>query len=239
MPAYNAEKFISESIDSVIAQTYTNWELVVVNDNSSDSTLQILERYSCKDSRIVVDSNTSGLHGAANTRNIALNLARGEYIAFLDSDDIWEKDKLQQQLTIMKEKGYNACHSSYTRINEVGVILSSVHCMPLVGYKDQLKGNRIPNLTGVYNRNSIGLFLQNNVGHEDYDMWLKILKNTDSIGVTSCLARYRVSNTSLSSNKLKAAIWHYNILCGNEDVAPFKRWYYFFYYIFNALLKRI
>ncbi|PMH10305.1 hypothetical protein BCU75_10745 [Vibrio splendidus] len=239
MPAYNAEKYISESIDSVIAQTYTNWELVVVNDNSTDTTFSILENYSEQEPRMVVESNTSGMHGAANARNVALKLAKGEYIAFLDSDDAWEKDKLLLQVNTMKEKGYSASHSSYTRIDEVGDTLSSVSCMPLVKYKDQLKGNRIPNLTGIYKRSSIGLFLQNNIGHEDYDMWLDVLGKVDSVGIQKNLAKYRVSCGSLSSNKFRAAIWHYKILSRRADVKVPLRFYYFIFYIVNATLKRI
>ncbi|TKF34097.1 glycosyltransferase family 2 protein [Vibrio kanaloae] len=239
MPAYNSEAVIRESINSVICQTYSNWELVICDDGSTDNTGLILKEYNEKDPRVKVISNVSGVKGAASARNCALNVSTGRYISFLDSDDTWLSRKLELQLGAMNEGNYSVSHSSYIRVDENGKELNKVKCMELVTYKDQVKSNRIPNLTGVYDRDSIGLILQNNIGHEDYDMWLEILSKADSVGIQEPLANYRVSSTSLSSNKIKAAIWHFKILNKQDNISFIFKVYYYYCYIFNALLKRI
>ena len=239
MPAFNAKRFVRESIQSVINQTYLNWELIIVDDNSTDETEHILREFQKFDSRIVIKKNTLHNNGAAYARNVALNIACGQFIAFLDSDDTWEKEKLQIQISTMLKNGYNVSHSAYTRVDEKGEALNVVSACEKVGYKEQLRGNKIGNLTGVYNRDSLCIFYQENIWHEDYEMWLRILKEADSIGIESSLANYRVYSNSLSSNKVKAARWHYDILCMQKGLSTISRFYYFLHYIFSAFSKRI
>ncbi|PTP00084.1 glycosyl transferase [Vibrio sp. 10N.286.45.A3] len=239
MPAYNSGRYISQSIESVIEQTYANWELIVVNDGSVDETRDIVNHYIARDDRIILVDNKSALKGAYNARNLGLENSTGNYIAFLDSDDVWLNSKLSIQIKEMKEKGYYASHSSYIRIDSAGKKINLIEVLESVTYKEQLKSNRIPNLTGIYDQTKIGIVKQNNIGHEDYDMWLRVLKKTPSIGMNKPLAYYRVVNGSLSSNKIKAAIWHYNILKNQEDIGFVKRCFYFFFYIYYAVSKRI
>ncbi|MEZ8833789.1 glycosyltransferase family 2 protein [Vibrio cyclitrophicus] len=238
MPAYNAGKFISESINSVLSQTYTDWQLIIIDDNSSDDTYEIVRNYLKKDSRICLLKNESDKKGAYQARNIGLESATGRYIAFLDSDDLWLPEKLKIQIDAMVRSASVASHSSYIRIDEVGAQLGKVNVNKLVTYKDQLKSNRIPNLTGIYDRSLVGVVMQRNIGHEDYDMWLRILKCSSSIGITEPLALYRVVSGSLSSNKLKAMSWHYKILLERKELNFIQRNYYFLCYIFFAVIKR-
>ncbi|WP_170107507.1 glycosyltransferase family 2 protein [Photobacterium indicum] len=239
MPAHNASKHIMESIDSVLAQTYVHWELVIINDRSVDKTLDIIEKYSLIDERVKFFSNTLDQGGAYLARNIGLKKASGKFIAFLDSDDRWHPRKLEVQLSEMQRLGYHACHTSYVRVSDTGSIINSVQCKRHVTYKDQLKTNHIPNLTGLYNREVLGTILQKNIGHEDYDMWLVILSMVPSLGIKEKLAYYRVADGSLSSNKFKSAMWHYKILHSQGSISFLYKQYYFLFYIYFALLKRL
>ena len=142
MPAYNAEKYIEEAIESVLKQTYRNWELIIVNDCSIDATEQIVKKYQEKDERIKFHSLTEN-HGVANARNTALQNAVGRYIAFLDSDDMWLPEKLEKQIGFMKINNYVFTYHQYRHFasrDKVGKIVN----IPLkLGYKEALKGNII------------------------------------------------------------------------------------------------
>lgn len=238
MPAYNAERFIEESITSVIAQTYNNWELIVIDDDSSDSTRTIVENIAKSSCNVFLIDNIKKPKGAASARNSGLEFAKGRYIAFLDSDDVWLPEKLSSQIALMKKSNYFASHSSYFRVDQYGQNINAVMCKEFVAYKDQLRSNYIPNLTGIYDREFVGLVYQNCIGHEDYDMWLNILNKVPSIGLSMPLAKYRVLDDSLSSNKLNAALWHYKILSNQKGVGFLYRMYLFHSYLFYAILKR-
>ncbi|WP_336929156.1 glycosyltransferase family 2 protein [Vibrio cholerae] len=237
MPAHNAKEFIATSITSVLEQTYAFFELIIVNDRSTDDTKSEIEKFS--DERVVVINNESDHGGVSIARNIGIKKARGEYIAFLDSDDYWFPQKLDLQLKAMKDTGLSICHSSYYRVNHIGGKINQVPVLEHVRYKDQLLGNKIPNLTGIYNCNKLGVFEQKDIGHEDYEMWLRILRKGDSIGLDLPLACYRVLPKSVSSDKIKAAMWHYKILASLSDIGFLKRKFLFVCYIISALKKRL
>ena len=238
MPTYNAELTIKKSVNSVLSQTYSNLELVIVNDASSDSTLSIIEKIAAKDKRVRVISNESN-SGVAMSRNKAIKAATGDYIAFLDSDDTWEVTKLESQINLMDLKGYNVSHGSYKRIDELGNVVSISNAKQIVCYKDMLSTNHIGNLTGMYNCKLLGKFYQNDLGHEDYKMWLVILRNNDSIGDTSVLSSYRVGPNGISSNKLKAMKWHFDILYKELNGNILLSFYYLIKYSLYAIYKRI
>ncbi|WP_261818010.1 glycosyltransferase family 2 protein [Vibrio gallicus] len=240
MPAYNASQTISKSIQSVIQQTYVNWELIIVNDRSTDNTTKIIESHANNDGRIRLFNNTNE-KGVVGARNKAIELAKGTYIAFLDSDDYWEPEKLNIQIDLLlRSENVHASHSSYRRVNQDYIFLSEVACKPLVTYKDMLKYNNIGNLTGIYNCKAIGKIYQKNIGHEDFEMWLNILKLTDSIGSKECLANYYCSANSLSSNKIKSAKWHLDILrselSGRSNIYIY---WNFLHYIIVNIFKRL
>lgn len=240
MPCYNGERFIFKAIDSVLKQDYDNWELIVCDDNSTDGSKSIIEHF--YDDRINYILNESG-NGVASARNSCIAEAKGQYICFLDCDDFWIPEKLSTQIYAMRKHNYNVCHGSYTRfvsnshgeVIEVGSVISKA----VVNYSDMLTGNKIGNLTGIYDVSVIGKVFQEDIGHEDYLMWLNIVKKADALGVASNLAYYRVAENSVSSNKFKAIIWHYNILRHSLGFSSFRAGYFFFRYLSSSVGKRI
>ncbi|MCD9535531.1 glycosyltransferase [Photobacterium carnosum] len=237
-PSYNCIATIEKTINSVLSQTIEDWEMLIVDDCSTDSSYDLISNIYNTDKRIKITKNTINL-GAPKSRNKLIGLSTGEYIAFLDTDDIWHPKKLELQIEAMNNNKCFASHSCYYRVDECGNKLSLVKPKENVKYKDMLTHNHIGNLTGIYNAKVIGKFHQKNMGHEDYEMWLRILKKTDSIGVLEPLASYTVSAKSLSSNKFKAAKWHYNILRNEIGLNTLKSSFYFSHYVFNAIKTRL
>ncbi|MGE6648187.1 glycosyltransferase family 2 protein [Shewanella colwelliana] len=237
MPSFNSGETISKSIISVIEQTYTNWELLIVDDCSTDNTISIINSFD--DERIKLFKLNINSGSPVSPRNLAINEAAGDYISFLDSDDLWSSDKLETQISNMTSNGYFISHSSYHRIDEFDVPLNVVSAPSVVSFDRLLYGNCIGNLTGIYNCKVLGKFYQKNIGHEDYLMWLEILSKNNSIGITKPLASYRVLSKSVSSNKFRALYWHYNILRNELKINPFKACYYMCFYLFNAFTKRL
>ncbi|MCU8055572.1 glycosyltransferase [Shewanella sp. SM34] len=236
MPSYNSGKTISDAIQSVLSQTYSDWELIIIDDFSTDLTLSIINSF-C-DSRIKVISMESNSGSPVKPRNCGILQAAGDYISFLDSDDIWFPNKLEIQLSEMQSKGYFVSHSSYNRVDVDGLLLKSVYTPTFVDFNKLLHGNCIGNLTGIYNSNVLGKFYQKDIGHEDYLMWLQILSKSPSLGISQPLAAYRVVDSSVSSNKLKAMMWHYNILKHEMNLASFKVCLLMVSYLFKAVVKR-
>lgn len=236
MPCFNGANTIKGSIESVISQSYSNWELLITDDSSTDNSIQIIESFS--DERIILLKNT-GSRGVANARNFSIQHARGEFIAFLDCDDMWFSSKLFLQLEALKHSGLNVCHSSYVRFKDSGEELGVVNARGLVTFSDMLTGNKIGNLTGIYNCSLLGKFYQKQIGHEDYLMWFEILKKSNSIGLEFCLASYRVSSSSVSSNKFKALIWHYRIIRNELGFSWLRSSYFLLRYIVGGVLKRV
>lgn len=234
MPAYNCSRTISRAISSVINQSHINWELLITNDNSSDETRDVIEQF--KDSRIKCINNTEN-EGIFNARNKSISQAKGTYIAFLDSDDSWLSKKLEIQLDKMKGTGHLMSHSSYYQVNKQEITLSQINARNLVRYQDMLGSNYIGNLTGIYNCQKLGKFYQKNIGHEDYEMWLRILKRTNSIGVNIPLANYKINNKSHSSYKLQCARWHFNILRKELGLSKLKACFYFSKYMAGSLFN--
>lgn len=236
MPAYNAGKFIRESINSVLAQTYNDWRLYIVDDASTDETSAIIKQI--KDDRVeytLLERNA----GVANARNIAIEKAQGKYIAFLDSDDLWEKDKLERQVGLLAH-GYDVVCGNYSTFLADSNHAISVRTSPIeFNYYDMLSCNRIGNLTGIYNRNSLGKFYQENCGHEDYLMWLSVMKTAKKAAcVQDVIARYRLSESSLSGNKLVAAKWQWHIYRNKMLLSLPDSLYYWLRYASIALRRK-
>lgn len=234
MPAYNAELYISTSIESVLSQKYQNIELIIVDDCSTDSTRSILMGYKNKVKVILLDRNV----GVAEARNVGIDYSNGQYISFLDSDDVWLPEKIQKQLDLLRSVGGVCSHTSYIRFSDSKDSTNIVVAKPKVTFSDMLKGNQIGNLTGLYDASYLGVFKQKKIGHEDYLMWLSILKNTDSFGVEKPLAMYRVREGSVSSNKIKAIQWQFKILKTEMKQNSIASLYYLSIYICKSVLKR-
>ena len=211
MPSYNTGKFIKETINSVIAQTYSNWELIIVDDCSTDNTDEIVK--SINDNRIIYLKNETN-SGAAISRNKALREAKGRWIAFLDSDDLWKNDKLEKQIKFMKENNCYFSYTNYIEIDENGNINGKRVTGPKKITKTGMFNYCWPGcLTVMYDANKIGLIqIEDIKKNNDYAMWLKVCKKADCYLLSEDLAMYRKRSGSISNHSYwKLIKWHYKL----------------------------
>ena len=240
MPSYNTGQFIGESIKSVLSQTYDTWELIIVDDCSTDDTDAIVSSFS--DSRIKYYKNNSN-YGAAMSRNIALKRAHGKYVAFLDSDDLWHKDKLLKQVSFMRTNGFSFSYTDYEEINtngdRTGVIVSG----PKIITKSGMYNYCWPGcLTVMYDAFSIGLIeIKKIEKNNDYALWLEICSKEKCHLLKEQLAFYRRGRVgSISSHKTKELIkWHYKVwrVCKNKN--PFLSFVLTIRNLFFGIIKKI
>jgi len=241
MPCHNGDKYIREAIESVIAQTFTDWELLVINDNSSDTSVSIISEFTERDSRIKLLNLAESNGMPSAPRNMGITEAQGQYIAFLDCDDKWLPSKLENQLKLFEDNNCVVAFSYYKKMDENGNIHDSVIYSPAnVKYNKLLNGNCIGNLTGMYDSAKVGKIYQKSVHHEDYLMWLEILKsglvakNTNTVE-----AVYRESKKSTSGNKLAAFVWTWQIYRSELKLNIFSAFFHFITYAFKAVIKFI
>ena len=240
-PSYNSSKFIKECIDSVLFQTYTDWELLIVDDCSTDNSRDIISKLSDKDERIksiFLEKNI----GAASARNIAIKKAKGKYIAFLDSDDLWKSVKLEKQLLFMNENDIAFSFSTYQFMSEDGKILANIVKAPKkMFYNSYLKNTIIGCLTVIIDREKTGDFEMPNIrSSHDMALWLLVMKRGFSAyGLDENLANYRVVSSSNTANKLKAAKDVWNVYRNVENLPLLYSAWCFVQYVFNAVKKRI
>jgi len=239
MPSYKSELFISNSLDSVIAQTYQNWELIIVDDMSPDNSNELIEEYIKKDSRIKLiqlDENS----GPAIARNRAIKEAKGRYIAFLDSDDYWHKDKLAKQLKFMQDHKCELSFTAYESIEELtGETIKKITVPLRVDYETLLKQNIMGCLTVIYDTQRLGkVMMPDIIKRQDYALWLNLLKQVPyAYGLDEPLAYYRVRNFSVSSNKIIASKYHWRVLRDIEKLPLYKAIYYFGWYTYKSIIK--
>lgn len=241
MPVYNAEKYVALAIDSVLAQSYSDWELLIIDDCSTDSSAAIINKYVEKYQRIRLFHTKKASGSPTMPRNMGVKMAKGRYIAFLDSDDIWLPNKLEEQLPFFDNPDTAVVFSNYEKITEIGLRSNRVVYAPQkVDYKRLLRGNVIGNVTGVYDTNKVGKIFFQSVHHEDYVLWLSILKkgyiacNTNTV-----TALYRLRRQSVSSNKLKTLGWQWHIYINVEHINHFKAAYLFICYACKAFQKAL
>ncbi|WP_300278913.1 glycosyltransferase family 2 protein [Peptacetobacter sp.] len=238
-PMYNSERYIVSTIESVLNQTYKDWEMIIVDDCSTDSSSEIAKSYSEKDERIKY-IRTEKNAGVSNARNVALKMATGSFLAFLDSDDTWEKEKLEKQIDFMKKNEYVITFTAYELMDENSNKIHKEIMVPeSVDYKTLLKGNVLGCLTVIIDRKKLGFEIKmSGERHEDYVLWLSILKKgIKAYGLNEILAAYRKSSNSLSGNKFKAAKWTWNIYRNIEKIPLPKAIYYFINYAINGIKK--
>lgn len=239
MAAFNREKYISESIDSVCSQTYDDWELIVSDDGSTDKTCNIVNAYIKKDSRIKLIKSSHN-RGAAMARNAALNIAQGRYIAYLDSDDLWTNDKLEKQLKFMGEHKCGMCYTSYEIINSDGEYRKTIYVPPKIDYDYFLKAPLTCSHSVMFDTNLVDkkLLIMPSVVPEDAATWLNILRNkVVALGMNEVLAKYRRHDNSVSHNKLNAITNTWNLYRKVENLSLFYSIECFVSYIFKALKK--
>ena len=212
-PLYNAASFISETIQSVRNQGYQHWEHIIVDDASTDSSLSIAESLALSDSRIRIIQNTENL-GAAVCRNKATEAAKGDYIAFLDADDLWHSEKLEKQVAFMLANDIAVSYSNYTQIDAKGnPVNRRIKALPKLSYTKQLRNNYIGNLTGMYHAKTIGKILAPELRkRQDWGVWLEAIKRSGkpALGLQEDLALYRVHDGSMSANKRSLVKYNFN-----------------------------
>lgn len=229
MPSWNTERFIDKSIQSVLKQTYSNWELIIIDDCSADDTDNVVKSY-LKDSRIKYYKNNKNV-GAALTRNRALRKANGEWIAFLDSDDLWTPDKLEKQLSFMKKNGYVFSYHDYIKIDENDNPLNIYVSGPnIVNKRKMYNYDYIGQLTMMYSRKHFGLIQIKDIKkNNDYAIRLQLFKKdgTKAYRLSDNLAKYRIRKKSISHDKLSRKLRsHYDLFhfC-DEKPAPIALWF--------------
>lgn len=241
-PVYNAARFIGETIESVINQSYQNWELILVNDCSTDNSVQIIEEWMNQDSRVTL-YQLSENGGAAVARNKGLELAKGEFIAFIDSDDYWHKEKLTKQICFMKENQYQFTYTNFNLISEDGIVIKeSVKIPTSLNYSGLLKNTSIACSTVVINRNAIGDFRMPLVRKgQDTATWLMLMRerNIVAYGLDEVLNSYRQVSGSISSNRIAALKRTWNTYYNLEKLPFPKAAYYFAHYVWNAVMRRV
>ena len=218
-PTYNSERFIAETILSVQAQTYQNWEMIIVDDCSTDRTAEIVASFQEKDSRIKYFYNSTN-KGSALSRNLALQKAKGKWIAFLDSDDLWLPDKLEKQIEFMTKNNYHFSYTNYCEIDEnskeTGILITG----PKVITDKLMKAYCWPGcLTIMYDAEKVGIIQTVDIKiNEEYALWIKIAKKLNCYLLDENLAKYRRHNKSLTSQSyFKLIKWHYLMFRKSEN----------------------
>lgn len=243
MPNYNSEKFLAQTIESVLNQTYSNLELVIVDDCSTDTSLDIIKAYQEKDERVRLYINEEN-KGCAYTRNVALREAKGDWIAFLDSDDLWLPEKLEKQLAFMVDNGYEFSYTNYNRIDENNVDLKEVISGPKVVTKRKIfRYCYIGCLTAMYKAEPMGVIQVEEAirnGRNDYALWLKAGRIRKCYLLDEVLSTYRLRRKSLSHGSFKKLLkYQYELFRVGEKMCVVRASYYTCLNFFYGTLKKI
>lgn len=236
MPSYNSEEYIVEAIKSVISQTIHSWELIIIDDGSKDNTASLVHEFTNKDNRIKFYTNKEN-QGVSATRNRGISLANGEWIAFLDSDDLWEKEKLEKQIESAKKNKAMFIFTGSSYINESGIKYKGIFEVPeKVTYK-QLRKQNVISCSSVLIKKCLlkDIKMERDDMHEDYAFWLRILMTGHiAYGINEPLLVYRISRNSKSGNKLKTFTMTYQVFrfIGLNPISSF-------YFMMNHVLGSI
>lgn len=240
-PNWNCAKFIGETIKSVQAQTYQNWEMIIVDDCSTDNSEKVVEPYLKEDKRIRFLCNERN-SGAAVSRNYAMREAKGKWIAFLDSDDLWTPDKLEKQLKFMVDNGYSFSYTGRSTIDEDSMPLGQLTMGPKSINKIGMFMYCWVGCLGVmYNADKVGLIqIADLKKNNDYAIWLKVIKKTKCYLLNENLARYRVRKSSISHDKFSKLIKsHYDLFRIGEGLSPIVSALLATQNMFFGVLKRV
>lgn len=241
MPTYKCRAFIEDSIKSVQAQTYLNWELIVVDDCSEDDTVSVVTEINTRDKRIHLFQNVTN-SGAAVSRNVALKEAKGRWIAFLDSDDLWEPTKLEKQIKFMEENDYAFSYHEYVEIDEqdkeLGVRVSG---KKHVGRFDMFACCWPGCLSVMYDASKIGLIQINDIKkNNDTAMWLKVIRKSDCYLLPEVLGKYRRRANSITPKPLWQRIWaHYPLFRVAEGMNPIAATFWVVMNVFGNAYKKM
>jgi teichuronic acid biosynthesis glycosyltransferase TuaG len=241
-PSYNCAAFILDTINSVLGQSYNNWEMIIVDDCSTDNSVEIIEGIISDNPRIRLIKLKNNV-GSAQSRNVALEVANGRFIAFLDSDDVWYPDKLEKQVLFMLEKKIPISFTSYELIDENGASKNHIiHSVEKLTQIDYLKNTIIGFSTSMIDTQIVGnsFRMMDIRTRQDTSLWITLLgKGFSAHGLNKALVKYRIHSNSISANKIKAAKQVWNLYFHIHKFGLFRSIYYFSSYAFNAIKKRI
>lgn len=238
-PTYNSADFVRETIESVLAQTFQDWEMLIVDDGSTDETLGIVDALARTDARLKV-TRLSENAGPAVARNTGIDLASGRYIAFIDADDLWLPTKLERQLEFMRERDSPFSYTAYDKIDEAGRRIGERRVPASITYNRLLANNVIGCLTAMYDTERCGKVRMPLIRkRQDLGLWLSLLRSVGRAdGMLETLALYRVRSGSVSANKLVAARYTWNLFREVEKIPLPKASFYFIRYAIGGLLRR-
>lgn len=240
IPVYNSQKTLCRTIDSVLKQTYKNLEVVLVDDCSNDDSVSIIEDFQMKTENIILYKMTKN-QGAGVARNKALEIARGQYVAFIDSDDWWDPFKIEKQINLMVAKHVHFCFTAIEMVDCAGnVVKGKRKIKEVVSYNKLLKNTMIATSTVVIDRAYYNDFrLQTRRGGQDYATWLYLLRNGNfAYGINEALCKYTIGNkNSLSGNKIKSIKQVWDIQTKQENINKLRALFNVSAFIFNAFKK--
>lgn len=238
-PLFNAEKYIEKTVFSIIEQSYTNWELLIVDDCSRDSSYKVVQKLSEKDKRIKIIKLKKN-SGAAVARNTGIENANGRFIAFLDSDDTWHPKKLEKQIKFMLDNQYYFTYTGYHKVDENGAFIKNAKIPKSINYNKLLKTNYIGCLTAMYDSEKLGkVYFPLIRKRQDYALWLKILKIIpDAYGLQEDLANYTVRSDSISANKVNVAKYNWMVYREVEKLSLIHAIYCFVNYAILGILRK-
>jgi teichuronic acid biosynthesis glycosyltransferase TuaG len=241
-PSYNCSKYIAKTIESVTRQSYQNWEMIIVDDCSIDNSVEVIERIVGDNPKIRLIKLEHNV-GSAQSRNAALEVTSGRFIAFLDSDDIWYTDKLEKQVEFMLKRKAPISFTSYELIDENGASKNHIiHSVEKITQIDYLKNTIIGFSTSMIDIEMVGdnFRMRDIRTRQDASLWITLLgKGFIAQGIDEVLMKYRVHSQSISANKVKAAKQVWNLYFNLHRLGLLKSMYYFSFYVFNAIKKRI
>jgi glycosyltransferase involved in cell wall biosynthesis len=240
MPAFNAEKTIEKSIESVLKQSYKDWELIVIDDGSTDNTKESVERLIKKEKRIHLITTHKNI-GCALARDKGIEASNGRWIAFLDADDLWLPKKLEAQIAFQKKNKAVLTHTQYRRINQFGRLGRIIRSPSQITYKDLLKNNFIANSTILYDTKNASIekiLLGYHLYYDDYARWLNITRDH---GPAACLddvlMLYFYNAQTNSANKFKSLFKNWSVLRVSQNLSALKSIYYVLHVIVNGIKK--
>jgi glycosyltransferase involved in cell wall biosynthesis len=237
-PVYNGQRYLTDAIESVLAQTYPHWEMWIINDASSDESLKVANCFGNKDKRINIINSTSQV-GAAKARNLGISASNGRFISFLDADDCWLPNKLERQVNFMLDNNYAFTYTGYETMDSEGKTIAVNMASPQISRKSLLTKKRIGCLTAMYDTACLGKVEMPLIGkRQDLGLWLKLLNKTElAYGINDRLAQYRSHKDSMSANKLSAAIFTWRLYRRHEHMSLPASLYYFMWYAIGRMLR--
>ncbi len=239
-PMYNSEKFIDATIQSVQSQTYQNWEMIIVDDASTDRSIEIVKKIMATEPRLHLKQLADNL-GPAHTRNNGIKLAKGRFLAFLDSDDLWHKDKLEKQIKFMQKNHYAFTYTGFEKINEDGKVIGTIFpYKEEVCYHDLLKSNHIGCLTAMIDLKILGykMYMPDIKKRQDQGLWLEILKEIDkAYCLNKVLGKYRIRKDSISINKIANIKFQWQLYRELEKLSIIQSFYYMLWYAYYGIRK--